>query len=399
VPLVDNRAPRQRAAAFTYSLARWRRSCSRMPMTKLSYLITTLALSLTSISAAHAEGVRILGRSVANPGGGFTIQWPSSGFEATFTGAQLTATIDDWGSNWLNVEIDGVTTTLDLREGVNTYVLFSGPAGEHKIRVTRRTGAQVGPTRILDIRAKGALNPTATPDRKILVIGDSITSGYGVECADRSSRYSHATQNAGLAYPELLAKTFHADLQSVSVDGRGLIRNFAGEDETMETVAWRILPETSAKWPTSAWQPQVIVINLGSNDFWGGDPGEQFDTAYVKMIHSLRADYPDAEIVATIGSLLDAANYTAARTSIQGAVEAVASGDSRVSFLELKPFRSPLRYGCDWHPGKDAHEDMAGQIQTLIEKRLGWTAKQKQPEANPALVWLGGASRANPVGH
>ena len=40
--------------------------------------------------------------------------------------------------------------------GVNTYTLFSGPAGDHKVRVTRRTGAQVGPTRILDIRAKGA---------------------------------------------------------------------------------------------------------------------------------------------------------------------------------------------------------------------------------------------------
>ena len=72
-------------------------------------------LLLVLDGAAHAEGVRILGRSMADPAGGFTIQWPSSGFEATFTGTQLTATIDDWGSNWLNVEIDGVTTRLDLR--------------------------------------------------------------------------------------------------------------------------------------------------------------------------------------------------------------------------------------------------------------------------------------------
>jgi lysophospholipase L1-like esterase len=348
------------------------------------------------MGAAHADGVRILGRSMADSAGGFTIQWPASGFEATFNGTQLTATIDDWGSNWLNVEVDGVSTKLDLRPGVNVYTLFSGPAGEHKIRVTRRTGAQVGPTRILDVRGKGALNPTETPERKILVIGDSITSGYGVECTDRSIGYTHATQNADLAYPALVAKTFGADLQSVSVDGRGLIRNFSGEDETMDTIAWRLLPETNAKWPASAWQPQVVVINLGSNDFWAGDPGDEFDTAYLKLIRDLRAAYPGAEIVAAIGSLLDAANYKAAKASIQGAVDASRTDDARVSFLELKPSRSPQRYGCDWHPGKDAQKDMAGQIQALIEKRLGWTVEQKQPEAAPALVWLGTAS-APPV--
>ena len=325
---------------------------------------------------------------MANPGGGFTVQWPSSGFEATFNGTQLTATIDDWGSNWLNVEIDGVSTKLDLRPGVNTYTLFSGPAGQHTIRVTRRTGAQVGPTRILDIKAKGDLAPTATPERKILVIGDSITSGYGVECMERTTRYSHDTQNADLAYPSLLAKTFGADLQSVSFDGRGLIRNFPGEDETMDTVAWRMLPETNAAWPASVWKPQVVVINLGSNDFWAGDPGEQFDTAYVKLIQRLRAAYPEAEIVAAIGSLLDADNYRAARTSIQGAVETAKASDPKVSFIELKPSKSPQRYGCDWHPGLDAQKDMAGQLQTLVEKRSAGPPSGNSQKRLPPLCGL-----------
>ena len=166
----------------------------------------------------------------------------------------------------------------------------------------------------------------------------------------------------------------------------------------MDTLAWRMLPESNAKWPAAVWQPQVVVINLGSNDFWGGDPGDKFDTAYVKLIRDLRDAYPDAQIVATIGSLLDAANYTAARTSIQEAVDTVKASDPKVSFIELKPSRSPQRYGCDWHPGRDAQKDMAGQIQALIEKRLGWSAQQKQPEAVPAMVWLGGASAATQVG-
>jgi lysophospholipase L1-like esterase len=368
-------------------------------MIKLSRFLPALAMAVALTGAAHAEGVRILGRSMASTGGGFTVQWPSSGFEATFTGTQLTATIDDWGSNWLNVEIDGVVNRLNLQPGVNTYTLFSGAAGQHTVRVTRRTGAQVGPTRILSVRAKGGeLTPTATPDHKILVIGDSITSGYGVECTERTARYSYDTQNADLAYPALLANTFRADLQSISVDGRGLIRNFSGDDLTMEDMAWRVLPESRAIWPASAWQPQVIVINLGSNDFWGGDPGDRFDTAYARLIQGLRTSYPDAEIIAVIGSLLDAANYTAAKTSIQAAIDAVKAADPKVSFIELKPTRSaPQRYGCDWHPGRDAHREMADQIQAVVEKRLGWTATQKQPEAAPAMVWLSGAAVASPL--
>jgi Carbohydrate esterase 2 N-terminal len=99
-----------------------------MSMTKITRLIPALALTLCLTGMAHAEGVRILGRYMASPTGGFTVQWPASGFEATFTGAQLVATIEDWGSNWFNIEIDGAVTTLDLQPGVNTYtpVLGSG---------------------------------------------------------------------------------------------------------------------------------------------------------------------------------------------------------------------------------------------------------------------------------
>ena len=353
-----------------------------MRMTQLSRVFSALALAVALAGAAHAEGVRILGRSMANPGGGFTVQWPSSGFEAIFTGTQLTATIDDWGSNWLNVEIDGVVTRLSLKPGVNTYTLFSGAAGQHTVRVTRRTGAQVGPTRILGVRTKGGeLNPTATPERKILVIGDSVTSGYGVECLERTTRYSVDSQNADLAYPSLLAKTFGADLQSVSVDGRGLVRNFAGNDETMELTAWRTLPDVGAAWPTSKWQPGAIIVNLGTNDFVGGDPGEKFDTAYVSLLRRLRAAYPDAEIIAAFGAMLDGANYAAAKTSITEATKTMQSDDPRISVLEFKPANSPQRYGCDWHPGIDAHRDIADQIQAVLTKRLGWAGKTKAAQS------------------
>jgi lysophospholipase L1-like esterase len=336
-------------------------------------LVSALAIMFGAAGAADAQ-VRILGRSELSRSGGFTVQWPSSGFEARLEGSLLEATIEDYGDNWLNVEVDGKVTRLDLQPGVATYTLFAGEAGSHAIRVTRRTGSPSGPTRIVDIRSDGVLQPPPAPARRILVIGDSITSGYGIEGANQTCSFSHATQNADLAYPALVARAFGADLHSVSIDGRGLIRNYAGDDPAMSLVAWRTLPGATAKWPLAAYEPQVIVVNLGTNDFAAGDPGDGFDHAYIGMLARLRAAYPEARIYAAFGPMLEGAAHEAAKASIRGAVEELRRHhDTRVTFVEFPQEVGGRRFGCDWHPGMDAHKAMAHRLGDLVRRDLGWT--------------------------
>ncbi|HVY90219.1 MAG TPA: GDSL-type esterase/lipase family protein, partial [Hyphomonadaceae bacterium] len=318
------------------------------------------------------------------------------GFEVKLTGHMLSATMEDWGENWLDVTVDGQTARLDLKPGVNTYPLFVGSAGEHVIRVTRRTGAPTGPTRILEIKGDGPLVPTLAPERRIMVIGDSVTSGYGVEGLDKTCSYSHDTENADLAYPALAAQSFGADLQNISSDGRGLIRNYAGEDPAMDVLTWRVLPDSEAIWQTSLYRPQVIVVNLGANDFDSSDPGDVFDEAYVTMLRRLRRAYPDAEIIGAIGSLLWGQRYTAAKTSISDAVNVLRKeGDTKVQFLEFTPPSQGRRYGCDSHPGMDAQAFMADQLEAAIQKSVGWAPQAK---VQPVQVWNGpSAPSAKPV--
>lgn len=335
-------------------------------------LIGSLLAAVAFSGAAHAQDVRILGRSQITPGGGFAIQWPESGFEATFTGGALTATIDDWGSNWLNVEIDGVAKKLALNEGVNSYTLFDGAPGQHKIKVTRRTGTDVGITRFVDVKAAG-LAPTTLPDQRILVIGDSFASGYGVEGMTGACVSAHEVQNAGLAFPAVLARSFGADVHVAAADGRGLIRNFSGDGPTMGTLAWQTLQDSDTAWAALAYKPQVIVIELGTNDFTASNPGEAFSEAYVLLLRKLRTAYPDAHIIGSLGGSLWGKRYTAAKASISGAVDFVRqAGDDKVSFVEMKLSNGPGRYGCDNHPGIRGQAQMAAALQREITRVAGW---------------------------
>lgn len=340
----------------------------------ITRLIACVAATAALAGAANAQNVRILGRSEMTPTGGFAIQWPSSGFEATFEGGTLKATIDDWGSNWLNVEIDGVASQMKLGEGTQTYTLFDGAPGTHKIRVTRRTGTDVGITRFQSIEAEG-LKPTAAPERRILVIGDSYASGFGVEGAPGACTSVHTVQNSDLAFPALTAKAFSADVHVVAADGRGLVRNYAGDGPTMATLAWQTLPDGDTAWEAPAYDPQVIVLNLGTNDFSASDPGTSFDEGYVYALRRLREAYPKATIMGTIGGSLWGKRYKAAKSSVADAVTFMnRAGDANVKFIEFAPTNGKGRYGCDNHPGVRAQEQMATALQAAIERSLGWKA-------------------------
>lgn len=328
-----------------------------------------MAILVTGV--AQAQAVRILGRSEPAKPSGFVIQWPMSGFEARFSGRSFTAVIEDTGKNWLDVEIDGKASALALKPGKQSYVLFSSSAAAHTIRVTRRTGAMEGATRILLLKAD-KLAPIPAPKRRILVIGDSIAAGYGVEGENQWCTFTPATQNAGKAWPALLARRMGADLQVIAVDGRGLYRNYSGDGPTMATLMSRTLPDGPV-WK-GMFAPQLVVVNLGTNDFGSGDPGPQFDAAYEQLLADLRKAYPEAQLVAAIGGMLEPDKLALLKRSIEDVVGKIrAAGDLRTSFVFLDPPATGRRYGCDWHPGIDAQISMAQTLQAKAAPLLGWT--------------------------
>jgi lysophospholipase L1-like esterase len=113
-----------------------------------------------------------------------------------------------------------------------------------------------------------------------------------------------------------------------------------------------------------------VVVNLGSNDFEKGDPGQPFVTTYTAFVRRLREYYPQALIVCAVGPKLSAAQVVRAGAYVKGLVTALA--DPRVTYLELPQPQAADGQGCGGHASIAAHKRMADVLVAELKTRLNW---------------------------
>lgn len=303
------------------------------------------------------------------------VAWSGSGFIAHFDGTSL-AFDQDGPSVEYTVIVDGVVQKVVTVAGRQTTVAATGlTPGQHFVEVYRRGEASFGTTTLYGIEVgDGALRP-ALPDEGHLieVVGDSISCGYGNEGADETCGFSADTENHYMAYGSILAREYVARVSTVAWSGRGVVSNYNGEaGATLPELYARAIPdETSSVWDFSGnRQPDLVLINLGTNDYsTDHDPTtEQFVNGYTALLTTIRAHYPQAAILCTVGPLLSGTDLDTARANIAAAVTAM--GDARIRAVEMTtPNQNP---GCDWHPSIPTHTAMAAELAPAVADLLGW---------------------------
>lgn len=303
--------------------------------------------------------------------------WPGSGVELVFTGTRLVAVLEDGGRNSLVVEVDGSARRIDLSEGRHSYPLAEGlAAGRHEVRLLRRTEGLFGATTFISATTDGRFLPGRAPGRRILVIGDSISAGYGIEGENKDCSFSADTENHYLTYAARLARRFDAELVTLAASGRGLSRNHDGSTEgTMPDLMDRRVPSlrrtVTSKLPEDR-KVVLVIVHLGTNDFGGGRRPSEFEADYTALLNRLRDRHPSAVLYAAIGPMLAMPDLKAALQAIDASVERRRrEGDTALRRLQLTAGAANL--GCDWHPNAKAHRQMAEQLSEAIAEDLGWT--------------------------
>ncbi|KAL1849134.1 hypothetical protein Daus18300_013383 [Diaporthe australafricana] len=355
-------------------------------MVRLSTLLPTLS------ALGCAQGVRFLGR--VNPATR-ELSWSGTGLTFSFTGSSASVAVaSTWGTNSIEMGIDdGTPLVFDNVNGTSIATPAALADGAHTVTIRKRSEPQFGSIYVGDVTTSGALiDDTAPASRRIQVIGDSITVGYGMDgtypCVNTA-----ALEDAPNTYGALTAKNLSAEYDIIAWSGKGLIRNIVNpgyEDDV-------VMPEIWTRWGASdtdgtytfpaADTPDVVVVNLGTNDFsyvaYNSTSGANYDarprlnaTAYteglVSFATAIQGHYPDAEVFITSSPLLsdgyptaEDAQHTTQSDAIKAAVAQIGSKAHFVDFPTQDSSNNNI--GCDYHPSSATHESMAVILTAAIE--------------------------------
>jgi lysophospholipase L1-like esterase len=307
--------------------------------------------------------------------------WSATSIDFVFSGKSLTIFLQD-GRNSYNVILDDRRQVLKTEMGVKEYLIAENLApGRHHFTLSKRTEAYVGAAEFQGLKITGGELEQTSPsaERLIEFIGDSITTGYGNEGESPDCWFTPDTQNADNSYAAITARELDAGYTLIALSGLGVIRNLRAEDPASSETAIQFVDRALGLnpfvlWPNDRRVPQVVVINLGTNDYSSVPfpDEEEFITAYMELMSAIRSRYPEAFIFAVAGPLM----LDPAPLLIQSAVQRfnASYNDDRLQYVKIENNLEPNAedFGCDFHPNVNGHRKIAAQLAPVIARGLGW---------------------------
>ncbi len=230
----------------------------------------------------------------------------------------------------------------------------------------------------------------ALPSRKIEFVGNSITCGYGNEGTNKEEHFDYATENHYYSYDAITSRALQAQHWVVARSGIGAYRNYgeakAGSPNSCMQVQYEYTgyaPDAklrqrggfdSERWDFSRCQPDVVCINLGTNDLSTNNYDlKLLKQGYQRLLQMVRQHNPRAKVVFLCGSMLGGKELeTAKRLLNEVADEARKAGDKEVYRFDFTPQNGDLGYGNDWHPSVWQHEKMAAELTAFLRSLMNW---------------------------
>ncbi|WP_146650580.1 SGNH/GDSL hydrolase family protein [Labilithrix luteola] len=357
--------------------------------------------------------IKYVGRYDMSDAAGPKLDWSGSYVSARFTGTEVAININVPDNMDTSFMFEGVVDGQDLVDfmvspGQTRYPIATNlPPGEHEVVVMRNTEPQKGVSQWagFDFGPGGQLLPPTVNARRIEIIGDSITCGYGMMGPNATCPFDvevrpnvrvPVTENVYRAYGSIAGRELSADVVTLCYSGKGVVLNYREPKEeqeprtTMPQYYERTIcgdPE-GAKWDfTKDAQPQVVLINLGTNDFTrdvdadtvaDGIDLPRFRAGYLDFVKSVRARRPDAHIFLGVSPMLtDKFPLDNARSEMRDTFGSVAdelnaAGDTKVYRIEFVEQGTRYGLGCDYHPNQEVHRIMAEQLVGAIRSKTCW---------------------------
>lgn len=343
-----------------------------------------------------AENVKLLGRSYfisdwlwmpySSTGAEFNVK--AKRLDVTFTGDSGARNASDANAARVAVFVNGERKLDELiLDSEITYTVFDEKEeieGEVQILKISEASNSTAGIACIALDKEGTFSPTAPRDLKIEFIGDSITCGYGVDDLNRNNHFKTSTEDNTKTYAYKAAKTLNADYSMVSISGWGIISGYTGNDKKNEgsqlpryydklAFSWGnsfmgAKPQ-ALQWDFSQFQPDIVVVNLGTNDAsYTKDKSDRIDeykAAYIEFLKTIREKNPDAHIICALGIM---------GQDLCPAVEALVKDyktetkDEKISYLKFDNQNAADGIAADWHPSEKTHTKAADKLVKFIQE-------------------------------
>ncbi len=356
--------------------------------------------------------VKVHGRTTASREP-LTLFWTASGFECNVTGSELWVELEvtyDMYEPWFSYTVNGDWVGRQMLTRGRCWIpLFRGMSPENVKNVQFYKDLQAmsddgnSYIHIHALRHDGEFVPVEEKKLKLEFIGDSITSGEGLFGAKQEWDWIPMFFSAIRDYAYLTAKKLDAEYRVFSQSGWGVCNTW---DNNTRGALPKYYKEICSLMPGSendriggkqphdfaSWQPDFVIVNLGTNDAasfdqpqWVDEAGGEthkmrrnpdgsynmedmraLQQAVKDFIALLRECNPNARIIWCYGMLgTDIQLYLC--EAVAGYVEE--TGDRRVSYLQL-PDTTAESVGSREHPGSLCHQQAAQVLSGYIAKFL-----------------------------
>lgn len=308
-------------------------------------------------------------------------------FEFSFEGTQCqlyASTTDPNGHNYLQYELDGVyQKRLRIPGNAKQPVIITAPAGgKHTVSIYKATEAHTGPVIIQKITGKN-LKALPNPSAPLIeFIGNSITCGAASDASEvpcGTGQY-HDQHNAYFAYGPRVARALQTNFMLSSVSGIGIYRNWNSDGPTMPQVYENsdFGQNNSRLWNFAAYDPQIVSIALGTNDFSGGDGKKArspFDSTafvnnYIQFVRLVRSKYPGAQIALLSSPMINGNNRELLQnclSAVKAKIDSSYPGPKKVVLHFFKPMEPK---GCSYHPSVEDHAILASELIPFFKSLL-----------------------------
>ena len=336
-----------------------------------------------------------------------------SGVEITVDGSDLWIEIEtdsDFHEPWIAYELNGALMGRQMvLPGEHSICLFRNmTAGVPKtVKFYRELQAMSEDDRckvlVKGFKTDGNYLDVPTHKYKVEFIGDSITSGEGTYGATPDTDWLAMYMSFSKTYEYMTSKLIDADYHVVSQGGWGV---YCGWDNDVrhnipsiyEKVCGLAAGPSNEAMGTQepydfSWQPDAIVVNLGTNDasafnqppILNPEDGKMYkqrlnedgsyvredllkvENAVVNFLKMLRKNSPKAHIVWVYGML----GYNLNMGLSEGISKYMEeTKDTNVTFMNL-PNTTMDTYGAHMHPGVESHEVASKVLAEYLLSKLG----------------------------